>query len=931
MNRTTLILGILIAATCAGAADYYVSSIRTGRSDANAGTNPDAPWATFDNVMIAWGSVIKPGDTVHLERGSLWDISLGSDGWLIEQGGSVAGGIMTIRGDTYGSGAAPIIRRSLGSTEATFIWIHNASYITLQGFVIDGGSAQGRNTGGILIGGWGQDSNISHINVMGMTLKNLAASSAYYTCGIWLQPYNNFTVSDCLIENNSISGYNAHGLNHYPVKTTAQTQSLLNNITYRNNHMFGMSTHYGSVGTGIHISFGGSNNTFEYNLIEGPHNAGSVMMMNCANNETGSRFRYNVITGNTVETGLIIGADGSGATATVSFDIYGNLIAGSTYAGIWLWSRALYSGNINIYNNTLYDNNRVGTVSWLSGGQILVDADSDAVNLNVRNNLLVSRANNTSGLYIQSGYTGSVLHDHNLYWHTSGSTAPAIFDRGTAYTVANALSFEPTARNTDALLINGLLLPTSISSTNGAAPDGLSLQAGSPAIDTGATLLGPFAIDIDGIIRPQGSAWDIGAYEIAGAPPPPPPPAPTGLTATPISPVSIVLAWTDNATNETGFSIERSLNGTTFTGVTTVPSNTTTFTDTELLPGMSYFYRLFAVNNSGVSGYSAIAQATTPAMPDTTPPTLIAVRAGVGDPSRLSLTFTEPLTPATATQTLFYSISGFTRITAAIHADDFVVLSVAPALSDQAAYTLSLSNLQDTVGNTIGNTQTSFVFQAGDPSRVAWYPFEGNASDLSGNGNDATASGTTLVSTGRIGQAYLFDAITDYIQLPFDGMTPSAGTVALWIKPRAFRDSTAPQYIFGQSAALSWSNTIQFYTDDAAGNLDLGFAMMHPQAEAIVTMIPGQWVHLAVVWDATHYWVYVDGANMATGTHTGLGPLSTIADVGNTGRSSARTQGFDGLIDDVQIYTRVLTAPEIWMLANPLSVPRAPSAAGAQS
>ena len=50
---------------------------------------------------------------------------------------------------------------------------------------------------------------------------------------------------------------------------------------------------------------------------------------------------------------------------------------------------------------------------------------------------------------------------------------------------------------------------------------------------------------------------------------------------------------------------------------------------------------------------------------------------------------------------------------------------------------------------------------------VAWYPFDGNASDMSGNGNHGTVHGATLGidRNGRANRAYSFDGVNDYIEL----------------------------------------------------------------------------------------------------------------------------------------------------------------------
>ena len=89
-------------------------------------------------------------------------------------------------------------------------------------------------------------------------------------------------------------------------------------------------------------------------------------------------------------------------------------------------------------------------------------------------------------------------------------------------------------------------------------------------------------------------------------PPPPAPSAPSGLTAAPASDTSIDLSWTDNSSDETGFLIQRSLDGTTWTTAGSVPANATTFRDPGLASGTVYYYRASACNGSGCSAPAAM-------------------------------------------------------------------------------------------------------------------------------------------------------------------------------------------------------------------------------------------------------------------------------------------------------------------------------------
>jgi transcriptional regulator CtsR len=88
---------------------------------------------------------------------------------------------------------------------------------------------------------------------------------------------------------------------------------------------------------------------------------------------------------------------------------------------------------------------------------------------------------------------------------------------------------------------------------------------------------------------------------------------PSTLAATALSATQIKLTWTDNATNETGFKIERKTGATgTYAQIATVAANIVTYTNTGLTTKITYYYRVRAYNATGNSPYSNEAHATTP-------------------------------------------------------------------------------------------------------------------------------------------------------------------------------------------------------------------------------------------------------------------------------------------------------------------------------
>ena len=79
------------------------------------------------------------------------------------------------------------------------------------------------------------------------------------------------------------------------------------------------------------------------------------------------------------------------------------------------------------------------------------------------------------------------------------------------------------------------------------------------------------------------------------------PAPPENLTGEVISTTGINLIWTDRSTNETGFNIERKLEGGTFEVIGTTATNIATFSDTGLTQSTNYIYRVYSYNEGGKS------------------------------------------------------------------------------------------------------------------------------------------------------------------------------------------------------------------------------------------------------------------------------------------------------------------------------------------
>jgi hypothetical protein len=216
---------------------------------------------------------------------------------------------------------------------------------------------------------------------------------------------------------------------------------------------------------------------------------------------------------------------------------------------------------------------------------------------------------------------------------------------------------------------------------------------------------------------------------------------------------------------------------------------------------------------------------------------------------------------------------------------------------------------------------------------IAHFPFDGNANDTSGNGNNGTVYGATL-TTDRFGNAnsvYSFDGLNDYIDYGYSpAFSPSnAITIAAWIKRNGNIGLSGSQdYIVARLDDYStrayylgfWYDCLQMEVSEDGGiyNRLLNTAYPHPITDQ-------NWHHVAGVFEEGTITLYIDGVAVYGGDI--WGHANSI----NQNQSSLFI-GFDladggyyfsGSIDEVRLYSRALSQSEIAQLAG-LNVPPLP-------
>lgn len=215
---------------------------------------------------------------------------------------------------------------------------------------------------------------------------------------------------------------------------------------------------------------------------------------------------------------------------------------------------------------------------------------------------------------------------------------------------------------------------------------------------------------------------------------------------------------------------------------------------------------------------------------------------------------------------------------------------------------------------------------------VGAWPFNGNANDVSGSGNNGTVSGATLVNDrcGNNFSAYSFDGINDFIQMINPGPTGDLSrSVSFWVKTT--NNVMSIQSIFDYGTPNNNGGSYQVCWNYC--NWGVGIDNSCRQFSAGNTAgcwMYGTWHHVVLVFDKSvsilynSVVVYVDGVVQSIMCLSGTGPNLNIA-TGTAnpitiGRSAGgSTRFFNGIIDDIYLYNRAITPSEVQQLYTDLS------------
>lgn len=219
--------------------------------------------------------------------------------------------------------------------------------------------------------------------------------------------------------------------------------------------------------------------------------------------------------------------------------------------------------------------------------------------------------------------------------------------------------------------------------------------------------------------------------------------------------------------------------------------------------------------------------------------------------------------------------------------------------------------------------------QSNPSGLVAHYPFDGDANDVSGNGNHATVNNNASLVNDRFGgsnRAYHLDGVDDNIVLP-PFRFGSAFTISLWVK---HSERTSTQVLFSKKPDSTIESFQLIYNGEGSYRAEVYSGDNQAVGRFAPTTIQnGVWKHIAVSYNGGNIpssvaiyeqGVRTDAMDYTEGAFSTFNDLLVQSEIGSNLNNGDGTR-FKGAVDDVRIYDRALSSAEVTTLFTGGSTP----------
>jgi len=214
---------------------------------------------------------------------------------------------------------------------------------------------------------------------------------------------------------------------------------------------------------------------------------------------------------------------------------------------------------------------------------------------------------------------------------------------------------------------------------------------------------------------------------------------------------------------------------------------------------------------------------------------------------------------------------------------------------------------------------------------VAKYDFTGNANDGSGNANNGSVNGATLTADrfGNPNAAYLFNGTTNFIDVPHSSsltFVTNKISVSYWVKFNSFQSSGSQEVLMCKQSSFGASQAgFNIYQDaNTSNNMAVSNSSTFGWVIQPYTFL-SQYHHVVNVYDNGDAYSYLDGVltNTLTGQTGTIGANTNNLVIGKPSWTYPNAFPFDGVLDDIRIYNRPLTACDVdslFIMPNPATV-----------